>query len=135
MVRIAFVCVENAGRSQMAAAFARRRKEAGIEVVSGGTRPAGRIHPVVVAVMREAGIDLGGERPRAVTPDEILACDVVVTMGCASDDVCPARFRGDSIDWDLPDPAGKPIEEVRRIRDEIERRVTVLLDEVTHGGR
>jgi arsenate reductase len=133
MVTIAFVCVENAGRSQMAAAFARRAKPKGVEIVSGGTRPSGSVHPVVVAAMREIGIDLALERPRAVTPAEILASDIVVTMGCAAGDVCPSTFRGDTVDWALPDPKEKPIEEVRRIRDEIDRRVSALLREVEHG--
>ena len=131
--RVAFVCIENAGRSQMAAAFARRRGPSGVEILCGGTRPAGRVHPVVVAVMKEVGIDLSGEEPRSITPAEILASDVVVTMGCASGDVCPATFRGDAVDWALPDPAGKPIEEVRRIRDEIDRKVDALMEELTHG--
>ncbi len=135
MVAIAFVCVENAGRSQMAAAFARLRNEPGVRVLSGGTRPAARVHPEVVAVMREVGIDLAGEVPRAVDPREVAAADVVVTMGCAASDVCPATFRGDAVDWALPDPAGKPIEEVRRIRDDIRLRVTALVDEVAHGER
>lgn len=134
MVTIAFVCIENAGRSQMAAAFARRMNAPGIRVLCGGTRPAERVHPVVVEVMREVGIDLGLEKPRAITREEILESDTVVTMGCASADVCPATFRGDTIDWALPDPAGMPIEQVRRIRDEIEARVTALVKGVTHGG-
>ena len=133
MVRIAFVCVENAGRSQMAAAFARRHAAKDVDIVCGGTRPAGRVHPVVIQVMQEVGIDLSGETPRAITLDEILASDIVVTMGCAADDVCPATFRGDAMDWALPDPAGRPIEDVRRIRDDIEHRVTDLLDRVTHA--
>lgn len=83
--------------------------------------------------MREVGIDLQDEKPRAISPHEIMASDVVVTMGCAADDVCPAKFRGDAVDWALPDPAGKPIEEVRVIRDDIERRVNALLAEVAHG--
>ena len=133
MVTIAFVCVENAGRSQMAAAFARRRKVDGVEILSGGTRPSSGVHAVVVAAMQEVGIDLGATRPRTLTPAEILASDVVVTMGCAAGDVCPATFRGDAVDWALPDPAGKSLEEVRDIRDEIERRVDALLKEVAHG--
>lgn len=133
MVTIAFVCVENAGRSQMAAAFARRAGPGGITVTCGGTRPATAVHPVVVAAMQEVGIDLDGVKPRAVTREEILASDVVVTMGCAAEDVCPARFRGDVRDWALPDPKGESLETVRRIRDEIERRVTVLLQEVARG--
>lgn len=133
MVTIAFVCVENAGRSQMAAAFARRAKPKGVEIVSGGTRPSAAVHPTVIAAMREVGIDLASETPQAITRDQILASDIVVTMGCAAGDVCPAAFRGDTLDWALPDPKGKSIEEVRRIRDEIERRVNALLDEVQHG--
>lgn len=133
MVTLAFVCVENAGRSQMAAAFARRRRLNGVTILCGGTRPAPHVHPEVVAVMHEVGIDLDGEAPRAITSAEILASDIVVTMGCAAGDVCPARFRGDTVDWALPDPGGKPLEEVRRIRDEIERRVDALLREVSHG--
>ncbi len=133
MVTVAFVCVENAGRSQMAAAFARRKGLNGVTILCGGTQPAPHVHPEVVTVMREVGIDLGAEVPRAVTPSEILASDIVVTMGCAPGDVCPARFRGDTVDWALPDPAGKPIEDVRRIRDEIERRVDALLRKVSHG--
>lgn len=133
MVTIAFVCVENAGRSQMAAAFARRADHRGVTIVSGGTRPSASVHPAVVAAMREVGIELASEAPRAITPAEILASDVVVTMGCAAGDVCPSTFRGDAVDWALPDPQGKPMEEVRRIRDEIEHRVTALLREVQRG--
>lgn len=134
MVTIAFVCVENAGRSQMAAAFARRAKRPGVTILSGGTRPSAAVHPTVTAAMREVGIDLASEKPRPITREEILASDLVVTMGCAAGDVCPATFRGDTLDWALPDPKGKPIEEVRRIRDEIDRRVSALLKEVD-GGR
>ncbi len=130
MVKIAFVCVENAGRSVMAAGFARASAAAGVEVLSGGTLPARAVNPVVVRAMREAGIDVAGERPRKVGPADLVDCDVVVTMGCAAGDVCPARFRGDTRDWGLPDPKGRTIEEVRRIRDDIERRVRDLLNEV-----
>lgn len=133
MVTIAFVCVENAGRSQMAAGFARKRGMNGVRILDGGTRPAERVHPTVVAAMKEVGINLDLAKPKAITPTELLAADIVVTMGCAAGDVCPATFRGDAIDWALPDPAGKPIEEVRRIRDDIERRVRALLEQVDHG--
>jgi len=133
MVKIAFVCVENAGRSQMAAAFARRAAIDGIEVVSGGTRTTSRVHPVVVEAMREVGIDLSRIAPRTITKEEILQSDIVVTMGCAAGDVCPATFRGDAVDWALPDPSGQSLEEVRRIRDDIERRVANLLQEVARG--
>lgn len=117
----------------MAAAFARRKKMNGVTILSGGTRPAAHVHPTVVAAMREVGIDLRREVPKVITPAEILASDIVVTMGCSADDVCPAKFRGDAVDWALPDPAGKTIEEVRRIRDDVQRRVDALLAEAAHG--
>lgn len=133
--RIAFVCVQNAGRSQMAAAFAERerdRRDAGarIETVTGGTRPADRIHGVVVEAMGEIGIDLGDRTPREVTPEELRAVDLVVTMGCSASDVCPATWNGESRDWGLDDPHGRPVEDVREIRDEIEERVVALFDEL-----
>jgi protein-tyrosine-phosphatase len=133
--RIAFVCVQNAGRSQMAAAFAARerdRRDAGdrIGIVTGGTRPADRVHGVVVEAMREVDIDLGDRTPREVTPEELRAVDLVVTMGCSASDVCPATWNGESRDWGLDDPHERPIEEVRAIRDEIEGRVVALFDEL-----
>ncbi|HEY7588062.1 MAG TPA: low molecular weight phosphatase family protein [Thermoplasmata archaeon] len=131
MVRIAFVCVENAGRSQMAAGFARRMAASTVEIVSGGTLPGREVNPVVVDAMREVGVDLSREKPQRIGPTDLASCDVVVGMGCSSDDVCPAGFRGDARDWALPDPKGRPIEEVRRIRDDIERRVRELLREVS----
>ncbi len=117
----------------MAAAFARRRNVPGVTVLMGGTRPAMHVHPEVVAVMREAGVDLKRKRPRTIPLREIGSSDVVVTMGCAAEDVCPAKFRGDVVDWACPHPAGKPIEEVRGIRDEIERRATARLNEASRG--
>jgi protein-tyrosine-phosphatase len=133
--RVAFVCVQNAGRSQMAAAFARRerdRREASerIEILTGGTRPAERVHGVVVEAMRERDIDLGDRTPREVTPEELRAVDLVVTMGCSASDVCPATWNGESRDWGLDDPHERPIEEVRAIRDEVEERVVALFDEL-----
>ena len=107
MVTIAFVCVENAGRSQMAAGFARALAPPGVTVLSGGTRPASRLHPVVVETMLEAGIDLSRERPKMIGPADLADCDVVVTMGCSEEDVCPAHFRGDARDWALPDPKNR----------------------------
>ncbi|MDZ5811737.1 arsenate reductase ArsC [Halorubrum sp. AD140] len=133
--RVAFVCVQNAGRSQMAAAFAERerdRRDAAdrIEVVTGGTRPADRVHDVVVEAMRELDVDLRDRTPREVTPEELQAMDLVVTMGCSASDVCPAAWNGENRDWGLDDPHGRPIEEVREIRDEIEARVVALFDEL-----
>jgi protein-tyrosine-phosphatase len=129
--RVAFVCVENAGRSQMAAALAERerdRRGLAVEVLSGGTDPAERVHDVVVRAMAELDIDLSGARPREIPREELLAVDVVVTMGCSADDVCPATWRGDARDWGLDDPADRPLEEVRGIRDEIAERVVDLFD-------
>ncbi|WP_434521108.1 low molecular weight phosphatase family protein [Halorubrum sp. AS12] len=133
--RVAFVCVQNAGRSQMAAAFAERerdRREAGdrIEIITGGTRPADRVHDSVVEAMSERDIDLSDRTPREVTPEELQAVDLVVTMGCSASDVCPATWNGESRDWGLDDPHECPIEEVREICDEIERRVIELFDEL-----
>jgi protein-tyrosine-phosphatase len=134
-MRVAFVCVQNAGRSQMAAAFARREIEARnvddrIEVVTGGTDPAEGVHEEVVSAMREVGIDLGDQRPKEFTHDDAMAVDVVVTMGCSAEGVCPMTWRGDARDWALEDPAGRDLDAVREIRDEIRDRVDVLVDEL-----
>jgi protein-tyrosine-phosphatase len=119
----------------MAAAFAEReldRRNVGgqIELVTGGTRPADHIHDVVVDAMRELDIDISDRTPREVTPDELRAVDLVVTMGCSASDVCPATWNGENRDWGLDDPHERPIEEVREIRDEIEARVVALFDEL-----
>lgn len=133
---VAFVCTQNAGRSQMAAAFAERERERRgvadrIEVLTGGTRPADRVHDVVVEVMCELGFDLDDRTPREITPAELRDVDVVVTMGCSAGDVCPATWRGDARDWNLDDPYRTDPETARRIRDDIERRVGDLFDELT----
>ncbi|PAU84675.1 low molecular weight phosphatase family protein [Halorubrum salipaludis] len=133
--RVAFVCVQNAGRSQMAAAFAERerdRRGAGnrIEIVTGGTQPADHVHDIVVEAMAEVDIDIGDRTPREVTPEELQAVDLVVTMGCSASDVCPATWNGENRDWGLDDPHERPIEEVREIRDEIDERVVALFDEL-----
>ncbi len=130
MTAIAFACGHNAGRSQMAAAFARALAPPGIKVVSGGVSPAREVNPVVVAAMAEKGIDISGERPRRLTPDEAASADYLITMGCSPDEACPAGYRGDARDWALSDPKGKPIEEVRKIRNEVEARVRALVDEI-----
>jgi arsenate reductase len=122
---VLFVCVRNAGRSQMAAALLERIAGHGVRVVSAGTRPADEVHPNVVAAMREVGIDLSEARPRRLEDEAVREADVVVTMGCG--DECPFYPGKRYEDWDLPDPAGRPVEEVRAIRDEIERRVRDLL--------
>ena len=133
--RIAFVCVQNAGRSQMATAFAereldRRGVDDRVDVLTGGTAPADHVHDVVVETMRDVGIDLADRTPREVTHEDLQACDYVITMGCSAKDVCPATWSGDNRDWDLDDPDGRPVEAVAEIRDEIAGRVDDLLDEV-----
>ncbi|GAA0645118.1 low molecular weight phosphatase family protein [Salarchaeum japonicum] len=130
---IAFVCVQNAGRSQMAYAFAEReRRERGrddLAFVTGGTRPADHVHPEVVEAMRAVGIDISERVPREVSFAEIQDADVVITMGCSAADVCPANWSGENRDWNLDDPDGKSPEEVARIRDDIASRVRALFTE------
>jgi protein-tyrosine-phosphatase len=101
-----------------------------VEVVTGGTDPAHAVHEVVVQAMTEVGVDLSDRTPRHLTPDELADCDIVITMGCSADDVCPATWRGDSRDWALDDPHGRSLAGVRSIRDEIEQRVDALFDEL-----
>ncbi|GAA1725926.1 arsenate reductase ArsC [Isoptericola hypogeus] len=120
-----FVCVHNAGRSQMAAGFLRALSGGAVEVRSAGSMPADRINPVAVEAMAEAGIDITAEQPKVLTTDAVQASDVVITMGCG--DACPI-FPGKRYeDWQLDDPAGQGLDAVRPIRDEIERRVRGLL--------
>jgi arsenate reductase len=134
-IRVAFVCVQNAGRSQMAYAFAQQEVEQrglgnDIDLVTGGTRPAAHIHEEVVRAMDAVGIDVSGRTPRELTFEETQASEYVITMGCSADDVCPAGWAGENRDWDLDDPDGKSAADVSRIRDEINQRVTALLDEI-----
>ena len=126
---VLFVCVHNAGRSQMAAALLERMGEGRVRVHSAGTEPAEHLHPPVVAAMREVGIDLASARPVALRDETVRSADVVITMGCG--DTCPVYPGKRYEDWDLADPAGRPIEEVREIRDQIELRVKELLDTLT----
>lgn len=133
-MKIAFVCVQNAGRSQMAAAFAEREAQerpGSIEILTGGTRPADFVHEEVVEVMQEIGIDLSTQTPREITPDDLRDCDYVITMGCSAEGVCPATWNGENRDWGLDDPHGRDVETIREIRDEIETRVESLFDELT----
>jgi len=123
---VLFVCVHNAGRSQMAAALLERAAGAGVRVRSAGTSPAEEIHPNVIEAMREVGVDLEGARPKKLEDDAVRAADVVVTMGCG--DECPFYPGKRYEDWELDDPAGRPLEDVRRIRDEIDRRVHELVE-------
>jgi arsenate reductase len=122
---VLFVCVHNAGRSQMAAALLDHRAQGRVRVRSAGSAPADTINPAVVAVMREVGLDLSKEFPKPLTDASVEAADVVVTMGCG--DACPFYPGKKYLDWELEDPAGKPIDQVRPIRDEVDRRVSELL--------
>lgn len=122
---VLFLCVHNAGRSQMAAGWLRHLAAESVTVLSGGSAPADGVNPAAVEAMREVGIDLSDAHPKPWTPETLGAADVVVTMGCG--DVCPVIPGKPYLDWELEDPAGKSAEEIRPIRDEIERRVRALL--------
>jgi arsenate reductase (thioredoxin) len=125
---VLFVCLHNAGRSQMSQALFDRAADGRHEALSAGTTPAERVHPEVVEAMRELDIDLAGRKPRALTRELAEQADVVVTMGCG--DACPYIPGKRYLDWDLPDPKGRPLDEVRVTRDEIERRVRELAEEL-----
>jgi len=129
--KVAFVCVQNAVRSQMAAAFAReelKRRNIELEILTGGTNPAESVHPEVVETMKEVGIDLSDKQPRSISPKTLSDCDYVITMGCSAENVCPATFSGDSLDWNLKDPDNKDIQTVRSIRETIKERINKFFD-------
>lgn len=125
---VLFVCVHNAGRSQMAAAWLSHLAEGRVEVRSAGSAPADAVNPAAVRAMAEVGIDLSAETPKVLTADAVRASDVVITMGCG--DTCPVFPGRTYLDWKLDDPAGRGVDAVRPIRDEIERRVRGLLAEL-----
>jgi protein-tyrosine-phosphatase len=125
---ILFLCVHNAGRSQMAAAFARHLGGDRVEVLSAGSEPAGSLNPVVTAAMAERGIDIQGERPKLFDDAMAREAEVVVTMGCG--DACPVFPGKRYLDWELTDPAGQSLDVVRDVRDEIEQRVRDLIGEL-----
>jgi arsenate reductase len=131
MATVLFVCLHNAGRSQMSQALFERAAGGRHTAVSAGTTPAGRVHPEVVEVMRELGIDLAERRPRLLTRELAEDADVVVTMGCG--DQCPFIPGKRYIDWELQDPKGRSVDEVRATRDEIRRRVGELVAELDAG--
>jgi protein-tyrosine-phosphatase len=135
-MKLLFVCVENAGRSQMAEAFA---KKYGIDASSAGTLPSSEVNPVVVQAMKEKGVDISSARPRMLSTEMVEEADLVVTMGCSLEEICPApmiaRLQKKLLDWSLEDPKGKSIETVRQIRDEIERRVAELKNQKCHQAQ
>jgi arsenate reductase (thioredoxin) len=129
---VLFVCVHNAGRSQMAAALLDHHARGRVQVRSAGSAPASEINPAVVQVMAELGLDLSKEFPKPLTDEAVRAADVVITMGCG--DACPFFPGKRYLDWELDDPAGLGIDGVRPIRDEIDGRVQALLADVTRGA-
>lgn len=134
-MKVAFVCIQNAGRSQIATAFAKRERarrglEDDIEIVTGGTRPAISVHDVVIDVMDERGIDLRDRIPRKISKSELADCEYVVAMGCTAEGVCPAAWSETSIDWGLDDPDAMEFDAVRELRDDVEVRVEALFDEM-----
>src|SRR5215212_8464024 len=128
MASVLFVCLHNAGRSQMSQALFERAAGGRHQADSAGTDPADRVHPEVVEVMREQGVELADRVPRRLRLDQAEWADLVVTMGCG--DECPYVPGRRYLDWELPDPKGRPLEEVRAVRDDIERRVTALVAEL-----
>lgn len=127
-MNVLFVCLHNAGRSQMSAALFERAAAGRHHAESAGTTPGERVHPEVVEVMNELGIDLSEKKPQLLTTELAERADVVVTMGCG--DACPYIPGKRYIDWNLPDPKGRPVEDVRRLRNDIERRVVELTHEL-----
>jgi arsenate reductase (thioredoxin) len=125
---VLFVCVHNAGRSQMAAGLLQRRAGGRIRVISAGSEPADQLNPAVVEAMEELGIDIAAERPKKLEDSMVRESDVVITMGCG--DACPIYPGKRYEDWDLEDPAGKDLETVRRIRDQIAERIDRLIQEL-----
>ena len=126
-----FVCVHNSGRSQIAEAFFKQMTKGKVHAISAGTQPADKVNPVVVEAMRELGIDISGNKPKALTMDMVEKADMMITMGCGAEAgaVCPASFI-ETEDWALKDPEGKSLEQVRSIRDEIKKRAMRLIQEI-----
>jgi arsenate reductase (thioredoxin) len=131
MKKVLFVCVHNAGRSQMAQAFFNQMAKGKAKGLSAGTQLAGKVNPMVVEAMREVGIDLGRRRPKMLTMEMLKNVDRVVTMGCSVERACPATFVATE-DWQLEDPEGKPIEQVRQIRDEVKAQIERLIKELVN---
>lgn len=128
---VLFVCVENAGRSQMAEGFFKKYAPNGFKTLSAGTKPVSQIHPIVVQAMKEVGIDISKQKSKELTDEMIRESDNVVNMGCMDKSFCPTLWLPKVIEWNLEDPKAKSIEEVREIRDEIEKRVKKIVAEIT----
>ena len=130
--QLLFVCTHNAGRSQMAAALLDHEAAGRVRVSSAGSQPASELNPAVIQAMAEIGLDLSREYPKPLTTDKVQTADIVITMGCG--DACPVYPGKRYLDWDLPDPAGLSVEQVRPIRDEIAARIAALLAELSVSG-
>ena len=127
--KVLFVCVENAGRSQIAESFANKYGKDRITASSAGNKPVDKVNPIVVQVMKEKGIDISNNRPKLITAKMAMDADLIVTMGCNDQGICPGPFFKPTIEWKIEDPKGKPIENVREIRDEIDQKVQRLIEE------
>jgi arsenate reductase len=127
MKKVLFVCVENAGRSQMAEAFAKKYAAQRFTASSAGNKPADNVNPVVIEAMKEKGIDVSTNKPKKLDFQTANESDIIVTMGCNDQGICPGPFFKPTIDWKIEDPKGKPMDKVREIRDQIERQVRDLL--------
>ena len=127
MKKILFVCVENAGRSQMAEAFFRKYMPKGFEAISAGTKPSTQVNPIVLQAMKEIGIDIENQTPKHISQQIISESEKAINMGCMDKESCPALFMKDVLDWQISDPKGKSIEEVRKIRDQIKTEVMILI--------
>ena len=130
MKKILFVCVENAGRSQMAEAFAKLYGRGKVEAMSAGTMPSTDIDQIVIQVMLEKGTDISKNKPKLINAQMVQDADKIITMGCSAEGFCPAPLLKKVIDWELEDPKGKSIQKVREIRDDVERRVKKLIKEI-----
>jgi protein-tyrosine-phosphatase len=132
---VLFVCVQNAGRSQIAEAFFRKYAPNNYEALSAGTEPAGNLNPLAIEAMKEVGVEIGKQRPKIITEDMIRQSTARVNMGCIERESCPALFIHDVIDWNIEDPKGKSIEKVREIRDVIDSRVKELVASLIQTSR
>ena len=130
MKKILFVCIESAGRSQMAEAFAKHYGDGKVEALSAGTKPSNQVNPLVLRVMRERGIDISKNKPKRITTRMVQEAEMIVTMGCDAQGFCPAQMLDRVTDWQVEDPKDKPLQRVREIRDEIEARVRTLIKEI-----
>lgn len=128
MKNVLFVCIENAGRSQMAEAFTKHHGKRKVEAVSAGTMPSEEVNPLVVQVMKEKEIDISQNKPKHINNQMVQEADIIIVMGCSAEGFCPAPLLNKVVEWGIEDPKGKPIEKVRQIRDEIEEKVKKLIE-------